>query len=134
MTRPIRLIGAPTDVGAGTRGASMGPEAFRVAGLQPTLQSHGLHVTDWGNVSGPANPWQAPVSGYRHLVEVAAWNHAVHEAVHAALEDGELPILLGGDHCLRLAPSAQWPAVAASRAKTCACCGWTRTPTSTRMT
>ncbi len=102
MTRHIRLIGAPTDVGAGTRGASMGPEAFRVAGLQPTLEGHGLRVTDWGNVSGPANPWQAQVSGYRHLVEVAAWNHAVHEAVHAALDEDELPILLGGDHCLAI--------------------------------
>ena len=102
MTQHIRLIGAPTDVGAGTRGASMGPEAFRVAGLQPTLESHGLRVTDQGNLSGPANPWQSPVSGYRHLVEVAAWNHAVHEAVHAALEGGDMPVLLGGDHCLAI--------------------------------
>ncbi|MDB5885285.1 MAG: arginase [Polaromonas sp.] len=102
MTTSIRLIGAPTDVGAGTRGASMGPEAFRVAGLQPTLEGHGLRVTDQGNVSGPANPWQAPVSGYRHLGEVAAWNQAVHQAVHAALAAGELPLLLGGDHCLAI--------------------------------
>jgi arginase len=102
MTRHIRLIGAPTDIGAGSRGASMGPEAFRVAGLQPTLQAHGLSVTDQGNVSGPANPWQAAVHGYRHLAEVAAWNHAVHEAVHAALSEGAMPVLLGGDHCLAI--------------------------------
>jgi hypothetical protein len=38
-TRPaISLIGAPTDIGAGTRGASMGPEALRVAGLQAALE------------------------------------------------------------------------------------------------
>jgi len=102
MTQHIRLIGAPTDVGAGTRGASMGPEAFRVAGLQPALEAHGLRVTDQGNLNGPANPWQAPVSGYRHLAEVAAWNRAVHEAVHAALCAGEMPMLLGGDHCLAI--------------------------------
>ena len=102
MTSRIRLIGAPTDVGAGTRGASMGPEAFRVAGMQPVLESHGLKVTDHGNLSGPANPWQAPVSGYRHLSEVAAWNQAVHEAVHAALSEGDMPVLLGGDHCLAI--------------------------------
>lgn len=102
MTRHIRLIGAPTDIGAGTRGASMGPEAFRVAGLQPTLESRGLIVTDRGNVSGPANPWQAPVSGYRHLAEVAAWNRAVHEAVHASLSEGDMPLLLGGDHSLAI--------------------------------
>ena len=102
MTQHIRLIGAPTDVGAGTRGASMGPEAFRVAGLQSTLEGHGLRVTDWGNINGPANPWQAPVGGYRHLAEVAAWNHAVHKEVHATLSEGEMPVLLGGDHCLAI--------------------------------
>lgn len=102
MTQHIRLIGAPTDVGAGTRGASMGPEALRVAGIQLTLESHGLRVTDQGNLSGPANPWQPPMGGYRHLVEVAAWNHAVHEAVHNALTEGEMPVLLGGDHCLAI--------------------------------
>ena len=102
MNQPIRLIGAPTDVGAGTRGASMGPEALRVAGLQPVLESHQLKVVDIGNVNGPANPWQAPVNGYRHLAEVAGWNHAVHEAVYSALCAGELPILLGGDHCLAI--------------------------------
>jgi arginase len=102
MKQHIRLIGAPTDVGAGARGASMGPEALRVAGLQPALQGHGLVVTDHGNLSGPVNPWQAPVGGYRHLAEVAAWNHSVHEAVYAALREGEMPVLLGGDHCLAI--------------------------------
>jgi arginase len=99
---PIRLIGAPTDVGAGSRGASMGPEAMRVAGLQATLEAHGLTVTDSGNLSGPANPWLGPVEGYRHLAEVAAWNRVVHEAVHAALSESTMPILLGGDHCLAI--------------------------------
>ena len=99
---PIQLIGAPTDVGAGSRGASMGPEAMRVAGLQATLEAHGLTVTDSGNLTGPANPWLGPVEGYRHLAEVATWNESVHTAVHAALTGGFLPILLGGDHCLAI--------------------------------
>ena len=100
MTRPVSLIGAPTDIGAGARGASMGPEALRVAGLQAALEGHGLEVLDRGNLAGPPNPWQPPVDGYRHLAEVVAWNQAVHEAVHAELTEGRLPILLGGDHCL----------------------------------
>jgi arginase len=100
MQTSISLIGAPTDIGAGARGASMGPEALRVAGLGAALQAHGLHVADRGNVSGPANPWLPPVDGYRHLDEVVAWNRAVHEAVHGELAAGHLPILLGGDHCL----------------------------------
>jgi len=102
MNSNISLIGAPTDIGAGSRGASMGPEALRVANIIPVLQSHGLDVIDRGNLSGPANPWLPPVNGYRHLAEVAAWNQNVHNAVYAELQLGRLPILLGGDHCLGL--------------------------------
>ncbi|MCW8207401.1 arginase [Verminephrobacter aporrectodeae subsp. tuberculatae] len=101
-TRPIALIGAPTDIGASARGAAMGPDALRVAGLQTALENHGLRVLDQGNLSGPANPWQTPVQGYRHLPEVVQWNQSVFDAVSAALHQGHLPILLGGDHCLGL--------------------------------
>jgi len=102
MNRQISLIGAPTDIGAGSRGASMGPEALRVADLQPTLESHGLEVIDRGNLAGPANPWLPPVNGYRHLGEVVAWNLLVHDRVHQELALGRLPILLGGDHSLAI--------------------------------
>ena len=100
MNPHISLIGVPTDIGAGTRGASMGPEALRVANIASTLESHGLQVQDRGNLSGPRNPWLPPVQGYRHLAEVAAWNQTLHEAVYAELGLGRLPIVLGGDHCL----------------------------------
>jgi len=100
--RLVSIIGAPTDIGAGTRGSSMGPEALRVANIVPVLLGHGLDVADRGNLSGPANPWQPPVDGYRHLAEVVAWNRLVHDAVHAELALGRMPILLGGDHCLGL--------------------------------
>ena len=102
MTQHVTLIGAPTDIGAGTRGASMGPEALRVADIAAILQGHGVDVQDRGNLIGPSNPWLPPVNGYRHLAEVVAWNQAVHDAVHAELQQGRLPILLGGDHCLGL--------------------------------
>ena len=100
MNNKISLIGAPTDIGAGTRGASMGPEALRVANIASVLSSHRLEVLDRGNVAGPANPWLPPVDGYLQLAEVAAWNQAVHDAMYAELTAGRLPILLGGDHCL----------------------------------
>ncbi len=102
MSFAVSLIGAPTDVGAGTRGASMGPEALRVAGLKAALESRGLSVRDRGNLAGPPNPWEPAMEGYRHLPQVVAWNRAVYEAVLSELRSGQLPILLGGDHSLGL--------------------------------
>ena len=50
----VSLIGAPTDVGASTRGASMGPEALRVAEIRAMLEQHGLTVIDQGNLERTA--------------------------------------------------------------------------------
>jgi arginase len=98
--RTATLIGAPTDVGAADRGASMGPEALRVAGLVAALRARELEVRDLGNLNGPGNPWEPPQQGYRHLAEVVRWNELVHAAVFGELRAGRLPILLGGDHSL----------------------------------
>lgn len=100
MSKTIQLIGVPTDIGAGARGASMGPEALRVAGIEEMLRAHHLQVEDSGNLVGPANPWLPPTDGYRHLEQVRQWNETLHEAYYAALVKGHLPITLGGDHCL----------------------------------
>src|SRR5690606_37901540 len=97
---PVSLIGVPTDVGAGHRGALLGPDALRIAGIVEALAARGVDIVDRGNVAGPANPWQPPVDGYRHLGEVVAWNRAAMDAVAAELAQGRLPIMVGGDHCL----------------------------------
>jgi arginase len=98
----IALIGAPTDVGAGARGASMGPEALRVAQIQQMLEAQGLDVVDRGNLSGPPNRGSRPVEGYRHPARGGCVNQLVHDAMHDELRGGRMPILLGGDHSLAI--------------------------------
>jgi arginase len=98
----VSLIGVPTDIGAGTLGARMGPEALRVAGVAQAIAQFGLMVKDCGNLAGPANPWQAAVNGFRHLPEVVQWNQLLHDAMYAELKAGHLPIMLGGDHSLAI--------------------------------
>ena len=100
MSMEIALVGAPTDIGAGARGASMGPQALRVAGLAAALERQGYRVLDTGDLAGPGNPWQPPVHGYRHLEQVQSWNALVFQAVTAQLREGRLPLVLGGDHSL----------------------------------
>ena len=103
MTRifpPVSLIGVPTDIGAGHRGASLGPEALRIAGLAQALAGRRVDVRDCGNLAGPPNPWLPPVDGYRHLAQVVEWNTALMEASLGELRDGRMPVVLGGDHCL----------------------------------
>ncbi len=102
MTNILRLIGAPTDIGASVRGAGMGPDAPRVADIAATIANLGFGIVDAGNLAGPATPWTAPAGGLRHLDEVVAWNRAVHDAVDAAMQDGHMPLMMGGDHCLAI--------------------------------
>jgi arginase len=98
----VSLIGAPTDVGASVRGAGMGPDALRVAGIVEALRSHKLEVVDRGNLAGPPNPWAPSSGGVRHLQEVVEWNRAVFDAVTQAFAAGHVPLLMGGDHCLAI--------------------------------
>ena len=98
----VSIIGAPTDIGASVRGANMGPEAMRVAGLVEAIARLVADVRDEGNLSGPLNPMLPPINGYRHLPEVAAWNRLVHDAVYGNLAVARMPILVGGDHSLAI--------------------------------
>jgi len=100
--KTVSLIGAPTDVGASVRGAGMGPDALRVAGLYDVLRGSQLEVIDHGNLAGPPTPWSPPHAGVRHLDEVVAWNRAVFDRVAAVLAAGQVPLLMGGDHCLAI--------------------------------
>ena len=99
---PVSLIGVPTDIGAGHRGASLGPDALRIAGIAEALSARGVDVVDTGNLSGPPNPWQPPVDGYRHLAQVVEWNRTLMEATLVELRRGRMPVMLGGDHCLAM--------------------------------
>ena len=98
----VSLIGVPTDIGAGTLGARMGPAALRVAGIGQAIAQFGLDVKDCGNIDGPDNPWTDAVDSFRHLPEVVQWNQLLHDAMYAELKSGRLPIMLGGDHCLAI--------------------------------
>lgn len=96
------LIGVPTDVGAGVRGACLGPEALRIAGLAKALQDLGHEVVDLGDLAGPPNPEEQPGRGCRNLREVSTWCRLLRDRVQEAAADGMTPVVLGGDHCIAM--------------------------------
>ncbi|UES42316.1 arginase [Roseibium aggregatum] len=101
VEKQIVLVGAPVDEGAGQRGCLMGPDAYRTAGLQETLQELGHSVVDHGNLSpaevGSLTPPNRILRNYRAYV---AWTRALHEKAAELGKGPGFPIYLGGDHAM----------------------------------
>ena len=101
--RPVALIGAPLDLGAGRRGVDMGPSAIRYAGIAERLASLGYETADWGNVESPvAEATDEGDPRARFLPQIRATCERVAGLVVRALEDGLQPLVLGGDHSIAL--------------------------------
>jgi arginase len=101
--RKLAVIGAALDLGAGRRGVDMGPSAIRYAGLDERLQGLGFECDDLGNV-GAATP-EATESGDPHarfLSQIKETCAGIAKKVSAAVNDGHVPIVLGGDHSIAL--------------------------------
>jgi arginase len=101
--RPVALIGASLDLGAGRRGVDMGPSAIRYAGLDARIERLGRDVFDWGNVEG-AVP-EATEMGNERVRFLAPIKQACEHVAHLvarAVEEGLQPLVLGGDHSVAI--------------------------------
>lgn len=103
---PVRLLGIPLDLGAGTRGALMGPAALRTAGLPETLRDLGLAVEDHGDLAVPppveSGLAEAEARRCNHAGAIAAWTRAIHVGAYELVRGGGLPLFLGGDHAISM--------------------------------
>ena len=99
--RKIKVIGVPLDLGASRRGVDMGPSAVRVAGLEARLEALGHEVNDGGNIGvAIAETKHAGEANARYLKEITETCTKTAELVEKSLEDGMIPVVLGGDHSL----------------------------------
>lgn len=98
---PLRLIGVPMDLGADRRGVDMGPSAFRSAGFSAAVSRLGYEVRDYGNVS-VSTPEIRTIGARnaKYLDEIVTSCDELRVAVRTALEAGEMPIVVGGDHSI----------------------------------
>jgi arginase len=101
--RDVAIIGAALDLGQGRRGVDMGPSAMRAAGLEERLESLGYEVHDHGNVESP-EPEATTLQDERarFLPEIKETCALIADLVAQASSDGELPLVLGGDHSVAL--------------------------------
>jgi arginase len=101
--RPVAIIGAGLDLGAGRRGVDMGPSAIRYAGLALRIRALGREVADWGDV--PSHVPEAIKEGdptARYLAPIMQVCARVAELVEKAARDGIVPVVLGGDHSIAM--------------------------------
>jgi arginase len=107
MAQKVRIIGVPMDLGQSRRGVDMGPSALRVAGLQARIKQLGHQVEDLGNIS-VKQPEEMSYGEKRakYLAEIAEACKDLALATEKALEDGFMPLVLGGDHSVASGVSA----------------------------
>ena len=103
----IAIIGAPLDLGQDRRGVDMGPSALRVANLYRRIAALGYEVQDYGNVPVvEAESQQAGSPSARFVPQITATCLRLGEMVEHALEHGQSPVVLGGDHSVAIGTTA----------------------------
>ncbi len=105
MTEPkqVAIIGAALDLGSGRRGVDMGPSAIRYAGLEERLRAIGHRCFDWGNVeTAVLEATEEHDARARYLPQIRAACARVANLVSLALDEGSIPLVLGGDHSVAM--------------------------------
>ena len=99
--KPVHIIGVPLDLGGGRRGVDMGPSAFRIAGLRDQINALGRAVFDKGDLPSPTPETKRPADKRKKYIrEIAKVCQKLYDVALKSLDEGALPLVLGGDHSL----------------------------------
>jgi arginase len=108
----VHIIGVPLDLGGNRRGVDMGPSAFRIAGLGDRLAALGYTIVDRGDLAAPIPETQKQRDERKKYInDIAKVCQRLYQTALASLEEGAMPIVLGGDHSLAAgsgAAAADW--------------------------
>lgn len=99
----VAVLGAPVDLGASRRGVDMGPSAVRYSNLDKELGRLGIQLLDRGDVSVQI-PEIAAVENpqARYLQEILHACTLLAREVQEVCEQGQMPLVLGGDHSIAI--------------------------------
>ncbi len=99
----VRVIGVPMDLGAGRRGTDMGPSALRVAGISERAAALGYSVQDVGEIAVEIpEACDEGSPSMRFAAAIARVCERLADLTHQAVDDGALPLVLGGDHSIAM--------------------------------
>src|SRR5882762_5702260 len=97
----------------------MGTSPFRIAGIRDQIATLGRVVVDKGNLPAPIPETQRPADAKKKYIrDIAKVCQKLYDVALKSLDEGALPLVLGGDHSLAtgsVAASAAW--VQRSRSK-----------------
>lgn len=100
----LGILGVPITIGQPNKGADLGPDAIRHAGLYTVLQNLNASYQDYGNVqikNEEANQIDQ-ATNLKNLNEVAAASELTANKVSEVIQEGQFPLLLGGDHSMAI--------------------------------
>ncbi|MCO4782491.1 MAG: arginase [Candidatus Cloacimonetes bacterium] len=109
MSKRLGIIGAGISIASGNKGASLGPDAIRIAGLYAGLDRLNIAYHDRGNLEAleePHPPRKIALGDIRYLDLITEYMEKLKVEVTASLNDGETPLVLGGDHSVAMASLA----------------------------
>ena len=88
-------------MGGSRRGVDMGPSAFRIAGLSERITALGRSVVDRGDLASPIPETRKHGDPRKKFIkEIAKVCDRLYQAARSSIEEGALPLVLGGDHSL----------------------------------
>lgn len=89
-------------MGQEQRGVDLGPGALRYAGLSARLAQLGYRVEDVGNLQVPVRDVIAAERDLHYLPSLQQMCETVYQAGRSAVEEGWVPVFMGGDHSLSI--------------------------------
>ena len=98
MIKPIKIIEVKSEIGAGTRGSSMGVDAIKIAALD--FGSPFFKRFKTVEIPNENNLLLEPVvNDYAKRIKgIFALNERIAKEIHKTLKSDEIPIVLAGDH------------------------------------
>jgi len=99
----VAILGVPLGYGASMAGVDMGPAALRVAKLKQRIAALGYSVRDLGDLKLD-HPELVPEEHdkLKYVTEIHAACEDLAARVEGILDEGQIPVVLGGDHSIAI--------------------------------